>query len=106
MPDSNQRLSAKISGEKVLIFLRASVAPLWVLVVLTFSVVNIGFDLLRASVVDFGFWLWLRHAVVCFDFSNLFKPARPGIPAALRPLRSRTGPAGFDIAGDCVPLLI
>jgi len=38
MPDSDQRLSATISREKVLIFLRASVAPLWVLVVLTFSV--------------------------------------------------------------------
>ena len=32
MPDSDQRLSAKISGQKVLIFLRASVSPWWVLV--------------------------------------------------------------------------
>ena len=42
MPDSDQCLSAKISGEK-------------------------DFDLLRASVVGFGFWLWLRFSVFLRD---------------------------------------
>ena len=44
------RISAKISGEKVLIF-----SPC-----------------LRASVVAFGSWLWLRYAAVCFCFRSSF----------------------------------